>query len=208
MAVYSVTNKMLLDNYAVLTVLVPFDGEVGSTITVAGVDATFNGTYTVWALPQYEFIGVDDQGELIYNGANPVPNQILYAKTAADVLLQAASGTVTYTPTCTWITGQNVADWVGVTYALDSDFLDQCASAASQFCWRRRQESGKLQDSLTTAPSADVKLGTVMYGGALYRAKGSVDAYASFNEMGATMPTIGLSPVIKQLLEIGAHAVG
>lgn len=208
MAVYSVTNKMLLDNYAVLTVLVPFDGEVGSTITVAGVDATFNGTFTVWALPQYEFIGVDDQGELIYNGANPVPNQILYAKTAADVLLQAASGTVTYTPTCTWITGQNVADWVGVTYALDSDFLDQCASAASQFCWRRRQESGKLQDSLTTAPSADVKLGTVMYGGALYRAKGSVDAYASFNEMGATMPTIGLSPVIKQLLEIGAHAVG
>lgn len=208
MAVYSVTNKMLLDNYAVLTVLVPFDGEVGSTITVAGVDATFNGTFTVWALPQYEFIGVDDQGELIYNGANPVPNQILYAKTAADVLIQAASGTVTYTPTCTWITGQNVADWVGVTYALDSDFLDQCALAASQFCWRRRQESGKLQDSLTTAPSADVKLGTVMYGGALYRAKGSVDAYASFNEMGATMPTIGLSPIIKQLLEIGAHAVG
>ena len=207
MAVYSVTNKMLLDNYAVLTVLLPFDGEVGSTITVAGVDATFNGTFTVWALPQYEFIGVDDQGELLYNGANPVPNQILYAKTAANVLLQAASGTVTYTPTCTWITGQDVADWVGVVYASDQTFLDQCAAASNQFCWRRRQESNKLQDSLTTVPSGDVKLGTIMYGGALYRSKGSVDAFAGFNEMGGALPVVGLSPIIKQLLEIGAHAV-
>ena len=30
MAGYTVTNKFLLDNYAVLPVLVPFDGEVGS----------------------------------------------------------------------------------------------------------------------------------------------------------------------------------
>lgn len=207
MAVYTVTNKFLLDNYAVLTVLVPFDGEVGSTITVASVGAPFNGTFTVVALPEYQFIGVSDQGELLYNGANPMPNQILYACTGSNVDLVAASGTVTYTPVCTWITGSDIADWVGLTYASDATFFDQCASAANQFCWRRRQESGKLQDSLTTVPSGDVKLGTIMYGGALYRAKGSVDAFASFSEMGQIAPTVGLSPIIKQLLEIGAHAV-
>lgn len=206
MAVYTVTNKFLLDNYAVLTVLVPFDGEIGSTITVAGVGAPFNGTFVVRDLPEYEFIGVSDQGELLYNGANPMPNQILYPCTGSNVDLVAASGTVTYTPTCTWITGQDVADWVGVVYASDSTFLDQCAAAGNQFCWRRRQESNKLQDSLTTVPSADVKLGTIMYGGSLYRSKGSTDAFASYMEMGQA-PVVGMSPIIKQLLEIGAHSV-
>jgi len=206
MAVYTVTNKFLLDNYAVLTVLVPFDGNIGSTITVGSVGAPFNGTFVVRELPEYEFIGVDDQGELLFNGANPMPNQILYACTGNNVHLVAASGTVTYTPTCTWITGQDVADWVGVVYASDSTFLDQCAAASNQFCWRRRQESNKLQDSLTTVPSADVKLGTIMYAGSLYRSKGSTDAFASYVEMGQA-PVVGMSPIIKQLLEIGAHAV-
>ena len=207
MATYTVTNKQLLDNFAVVQLLVPFDGEIGSTITVSGVGVPFNGTFVVRDLPQYEFIGIDDQGELLYNGSNPIANQILYPCTGADVDLVAASGTVTYTPVCTWITGQQIADWLNILYASDQTFLDQCASAANQFCWRRRQESGKLQDSLTTVPSGDVALGTIMYGGALYRQRGSIDAFASFSEMGGTAPVVGLSPIIKQLLEIGAHAV-
>ena len=207
MAVYQVTNKFLLDNFAVLQLLTPFDGEIGSTITVASVGSPFNGTFTVRDLPQYEFIGVDDQGELLYNGANPIANQVLYACTGADVDLVAASGTLTYTPVCTWVTGQQIADWLNVVYASDQTFLDQCASAANQFCWRRRQESGKLQDSLTTVPSGDVALGTIMYGGACYRQRGSMDSFASFSEMGGAVPVVGLSPIIKQLLEIGAHAV-
>jgi hypothetical protein len=40
-----------------------------------------------------------------------------------------------------------------------------------------------------------------MWGGALYRARGSIDTFASFTEMG-TAPTVGLSPMIKQLLGI------
>jgi hypothetical protein len=52
MATYSVTNKYLLDNYAVLQLLTPSEIAVGESIVVASVDATFNGTYTVRALPQ------------------------------------------------------------------------------------------------------------------------------------------------------------
>jgi hypothetical protein len=44
MATYTVTNKYLVDNYAVLQLLTPNEIAVGQSITVAGVDATFNGT--------------------------------------------------------------------------------------------------------------------------------------------------------------------
>jgi len=63
MAVYTVTFKQLTDNYAVLQTLTANELEVGRSIVVAGVGAPFNGTFTVYALPQYEFIGVDSEGD-------------------------------------------------------------------------------------------------------------------------------------------------
>ena len=72
MATYTVTNKYLIDNFAVLQLLTPSEIAVGSSITVAGVDATFNGTYTVRALPQYLFIGIDTEGDLLYDYQVPI----------------------------------------------------------------------------------------------------------------------------------------
>jgi hypothetical protein len=202
MAVYSVTNKYLIDDFAVLQLLTPTELEVGQSITVAGVDATFNGTYTVRALPQYLFEGVDTEGDLLYDVNIPIANQVLYARTADDVERTAASGTLTSTPTCTWISATDVEDWLGIGTATSADaaFLTICASSASQFCWRRRMEAGYV-DSLTTVPSQDVKLGTIMYGGALYRQRGSMDSFASFQSMG-TAPVMGLNGMIRQLLGI------
>jgi hypothetical protein len=202
MATYTVTHKYLLDDYAVLQLLTPTELVVGGAITVASVDATFNGSYTVYALPQYAYLGTDTEGDLLYDYNIPIANQVLYAKTASDVERVAASGTVTYTPVCTWITSTNIEDWlgIGVATAADAAFLTTCASAANQFCYRRRQESGYI-DSLTTSPSGDVTLGTIMYGGALYRQRGSIDAFASFDGM-STAPVVGLSGMVKQLLGI------
>ena len=202
MATYTVTNKYLIDDYAVLQLLTPTELDVGQSITVASVDATFNGTYTVRALPQYLFEGVDTEGDLLYDVNVPIANQVLYAKTAADVSRTAASGTLTSTPTCSWITATDIEDWLGIgtATAADATFLTICASSASQFCWRRRMEAGYV-DSLTTVPSQDVKLGTIMYGGALYRQRGSMDSFASFQSMG-TAPVMGLNGMIRQLLGI------
>jgi len=202
MATYSVTNKYLIDDYAVLQLLTPTELEVGQSITVAAVDATFNGTYTVRALPQYLFEGVDTEGDLLYDVNIPIANQVLYARTAADVERTAASGTVAYTPTCTWITATDIEDWLGIgtATAADATFLTICAASTNQFCWRRRMEAGYV-DSLTTVPSQDVKLGTIMYGGALYRQRGSMDSFASFQSMG-TAPVMGLNGMIRQLLGI------
>jgi len=202
MASYTVTHKQLTDNYAVLQLLTEAEIEVGASVVITGVDATFNGTFTVYALPQYAFMGVDDEGDLLFNPLVTIPNQVLYAKTASDVARTAASGTLTITQTCTWVTSAMLEDWLGIgtATAADAAFLTICASACSQFAWRRRMEAGYI-DSLTTVPSQDVLLGTQMYGGALYRQRGSVDQFASFQNMGVT-PVSGLNGMIRQLLGI------
>ena len=202
MAVYTVTQKYLIDNYAVVQLLTPAEIELGASVVIAGVDATFNGTYTVRALPQYLYVGIDTEGDLLYDVNIPIANQVLFAKTASDVTRTAASGTLTITQTCTWVTAANIEDWLGIgtATAADAAFLTVCASAASQFCWRRRMEAGYV-DSLTTVPSQDVFLGTQMYGGALYRQRGSVDSYGSFQNMGV-VPVMGLNGMIRQLLGI------
>jgi hypothetical protein len=209
MATYTVTNKYLIDNFAVLQLLTPSEIAVGSSIVVASVDATFNGSYVVRALPQYLFLGVDTQGDLLYDYQVPIADQVLYAKTASDVERVAASGTVSYDPVCTWVTAAQVMSYLGITITNPSDdytLLTQSVSAGNQFAYRRRQESGYI-DSLTTSPGGDATLGTLMYCAALWRSRGSIEAtYATFDGMGSA-PQQSLTPIVKQLLGIPRPAV-
>ena len=209
MATYQVISKQLTSNYAVLQLLTPAELTVGDSIVVAAVDATFNGTFTIRALPSYEFIGLDEEGDLEYNPAIVIPNQVLYAVTAADVTRQAASGTLSYAPVCTWVTAAQVMSFLGITISNPSDdytLLTQSVSAGNQFCYRRRQESGYI-DSLTTSPGGDATLGALMYCAALWRSRGSIEAtYATFDGMGSA-PQQSLTPIVKQLLGIPRPAV-
>jgi hypothetical protein len=209
MATYSVTNKYLIDDFAVLQLLTPTEIAVGESITVTGVDATFNGTnLVVRALPQYRYVGVDTQGDLLYDIDEPIANQVLYAKVADDVDRVAATGTVTYTLTCTWVSASNLVTYLGVQITNPSDdytLITQAVSAGNQFCYRRRQEAGYI-DSLTTSPGGDQTLGTLMYCAALWRSRGSLEnAFASFDGMG-TAPQQSLTPIVKQLLGIDRPA--
>jgi hypothetical protein len=161
MATYTVTNKYLIDDFAVLQLLTPSEIAVGQSITVADVDATFNGTYTVRALPQYLYLGVDTQGDLLYDYQVPIADQVLFAKVADDVERTAASGTVSYDPVCTWVTAAQVMSFLGITISNPSDdytLLTQSVSAGNQFCYRRRQEASYI-DSLSVSPGGDVNLG-------------------------------------------------
>jgi hypothetical protein len=209
MATYTVTNKYLIDNFAVLQLLTPSEIAVGSSITVAGVDATFNGTYTVRALPQYLFVGIDTQGDLLYDYQVPIADQVLYAKTADDVERTAASGTVTYSPNCQWITTAELVTYLGISLVNPSDdytLATQARNAANDFCYRRRQESGYI-DALGTSPGHDVTLATLMYAAALWRSRGSIEStYATFDGMGSA-PQQSLTPIVKQLLGIPRPAV-
>jgi hypothetical protein len=205
MATYTVTFKQLLDNYAVLQTLTDTEIEVGQSITVASVAAPFNGTFTVYALPKYEYIGIDTEGDLLFNSNVSIPNQVLFACTGTDVgRVATATGTITYTQTCTWITAAQLEVFLGAgTITNPSDdytLLTQAASAGNAFCYRRRQEAGYF-DSLTTSPGGDATLGTLYYAAALWRGRGSVqDTFATF-DMGSA-PVSAMTPVIKQLLGI------
>ena len=208
MATYSVTFKYLLDDYAVLQLLTPTEIAIGESITVSGVDATFNGTYTVRALPQYRYVGTDTEGDLLYDIDEPIANQVLYAKTADNVERIASPGTVSYTLTCTWVTAAQLVTYLGVVITNPSDdytLITQAVSAGNQFCYRRRQEAGYI-DSLSSSPGGDQTLGTLMYCAALWRSRGSLEnAFASFDGMG-TAPQQSLTPIVKQLLGIDRPA--
>ena len=205
MATYTVTFKQLLDNYAVLQTLTDTEIEVGQSITVASVAAPFNGTFVVYAMPKYEYIGIDTEGDLLFNSNVSIPNQVLFACTGTDVgRVATATGTITYTQTCTWITAAQLEVFLGAgTITNPSDdytLLTQAASAGNAFCYRRRQEAGYF-DSLTTSPGGDATLGTLYYAAALWRGRGSVqDTFATF-DMGSA-PVSAMTPVIKQLLGI------
>ena len=207
MAAYTVTHKQLLSNYAVLQTLTPNDLVVGGTFTVGSVSVPFNGTFTVYDLPEYLFIGLDDEGDLLFNYEIPLPNQVLYKCTGTDVQRTASTGSITFTQTCTWITATQIEDWLGIgtASALDAAFLTQCAAAANSLAFTRRQEAGYI-DSLSTSPNGQVTLGTISLGGFFYRQRGAVTDFATFDGMSAGA-SVGLSPAIKMLLGIPKPAV-
>jgi len=211
MATYLTASKQLLDNYACLSTLEATQITIGDSVTVGSLGAPFNGTFTVLACPQYLYTGVNSTtGEFEYNYNVLVPNQLLYACTGADVDYVAIyTGTIAFTPTCTWVTAAQLITYLGVSITDPSDdytLVTQSVSAGNQFCSRRRAEAG-YDDDLSTSPSGDVTLGTLMYCAALWRSRGSLEnVFASFDGMGQA-PQQSLTPIVKQLLGIDRPAV-
>jgi hypothetical protein len=210
MATYSVIFHQRLDNYAVVQTLENTDIAIGESITLSGVGHGLNGTHTVYALPQYLYIGTDTEGNIQLDANQPFPNQVMFYDTDADLERSAAipPGSLVYTQTCTWVTSGQVQLWLGLTSptADESTFLAQCVSAGNQVAYRRRQEAGYF-DALATSPSGDVTLGTIMLAGAYYRQRGSIDQFASFDSMGQAITTNAFTPMVKQLLGIDRPAV-
>ena len=205
-ATYTLQTAVIVPGYVTVQTLTPNEIVVGASITVAGWAVAYNGVKSVYAMPQYLPINVDTEGLIEYDYSYPLENAVMWAESETPMELQAITGTITFEQTCTWITGPQIATYLGITTAGDETaFLVQCAAAANAFCFRRRQESGYI-DSLTTSPGGDVTLGTLMMGSAYYRQRGSVDQFASFTDMG-TAPTVGLSGIVKQLLGINRPQV-
>jgi hypothetical protein len=210
MATYSVIFHQRLDNYGVVQTLEATDIAIGESITITGLGHGLNGTHTVYALPQYLYTGTDSEGDLLLNPDVPIPNQVMFYDADDDLERSAAipPGTLTYTQTCTWVTSAQVQLWLGLTSpsADETTFLAQCVSAGNQVAYRRRQEASYF-DSLSTSPSGDVTLGTIMLAGAYFRQRGSIDQFASFDAMGQAITTNAFTPMVKQLLGIDRPAV-
>ena len=202
MPTYTVTHRMRLDGVGVVQTLQETSIAVGQSITLASVGDGLDGTHTVLAVPPHLFIGVDDEGDWLYDYDVFVPNQLLFRDAGADVERDALDpyGTLTWTATCTWIVAGNVTEFLGIATATANDtaFIATCVAAANQFDYRKRQEAG-YSDSLTTSPGGDVTLGTTLYAAGLYRERGSIDSFQSFQDMTVSAPTMTMGRVMQLL---------
>jgi hypothetical protein len=112
------------------------------------------------------------------------------------------------TASVTWVDDNDVKEWLGIATATANDtaFIDTCVEAANSYAFRVRYEAG-YKDNPVVVPDPSAKLGTIMYAGTLYRERGSVDSFASFDQLGTAAP-FGSMGRIKQLLGVGRPQVG
>lgn len=203
MAVYTVTFHTRIDDYAVVQTLEATEIGIGQSITLAGLGHGLNGTHTVLAVPVYEYTGVDDEGDWLFDDQVIITNQLLFKDAGDDLERSAADpfGTLTWTETCTWIVAADVLSWLGISVATanDTTFVGVCTDAANAWAYKARKMAGYQAESLTTVPSSAVKLGTIMYAAALYRERGSVDSFASFQDMAITAPTGTMGQIMRLL---------
>jgi hypothetical protein len=202
MAVFTVTHAQRVDDYAVIQTLEATDITIGQTIVVAGVGSDFNATYIVQAVPTFLFTGVSYEGDFLFDYEVTITNQLLVKSNFDNYPRASATGTVTWTQTCSWTTVGNTQEFLGIASATANDtaFLTTCVAAANAWCFRRRVQAG-YHDSLTTVPDGSVLLGTTLYAAGLYRERGTTgDSYASFGDMsGPPLMTLGR---VNQLLGV------
>jgi hypothetical protein len=204
MPTYTVTHHQRLDNVAVVQTLESTDIAIGQQITLSGLGHTLNGTHTVFAVPTYLFIGVDDEGDYLYNYDVIIPNQLVFQDAGDDLDRSAADpvGSLVWTQTCSWITVSDLTEFLGISGATANDtaFMTSSVNASNAWSFKRRVQAG-YHDSLTTVPDAAVKAGVVLMAASLYRERGSIDSFASFQDMSISAPVASMGR-INQLLGI------
>ena len=200
MATYNLAFHTRLNDVVVLQTFVDTNVQTQDTITVAGAGHNLNGNHLVISTEPYEYLGQSYDGDLEFDYSVVRENQIIFIDAGADLERSIATGTVSFTPSCTWITNQNVLDWLGISPATANDtaFVTVCTDAANALAFRRRRSSG-YTDALASAPSADVKLGTIMYAGGLYRARGSAsyDGFSAYESMQTGTPAVAMGEILR-----------
>jgi hypothetical protein len=200
MGAFSVTHNMRIDDFCVIQTLEETDIAVGLSFTLAGVGDSMDGTQVLLAVPLYLLTGVTDEGDFIFDYDVPIPDQLLFRDAGTDVARHYINplGTLTYTQTCTWITSADCLVFLGIDPATANDtaYLAMCVNAANAWVLRKRQEAGYFDQSLSVAPSNDVKLGSIIYACMNYRERGSIDSFQVFDSGGAA-PVLSMGRVMQ-----------
>lgn len=190
---FNVLKSSLTDDVVTLTLDTIVGLRPGYTVHVYGVGQHFDGNQTLTAVTTTEVDGVD-----VYT--------VTYAKTHANIAEATSYGQMRIH--CTWIADADVEDWLGgqPDDAIDQDYLTTCVEAANAWCYARRFSAG-YQDWPTHLPNDSVRQGAVTLAAALYRERGSVDSFSSFQQMPVVAPLAGSLGQVMRLLGIGRAAV-
>ena len=158
------------------------DYYVGDKVRVDGITSAFNGVHTLTAV-------------------NTTLFTVTYSKGNATVTLNDLRGAeVEVIPQ--WTETALVTEWLGIDSATANDtaFIEDCVEASNEWCWRKRQQAGYTTDRTTFSPSGDVTLGATMYAAMLYRERGAVDSFASFDAMATgAVPSMSLGRIMQLL---------
>ena len=204
MATFTVTHHQRLSDVDVVQTLESTDIAVGQQITLSGLGHGLNGTHIVFAVPTYLFVGIDEEGDYLYDTDVIIPNQLLFQDVGDDLERSAADpvGSLVWTQTCTWITVSDLTEFLGISGATANDtaFMTSSVNASNAWSFKRRVQAG-YSDSLTTVPDAAVKAGVVLMAASLYRERGSIDSFASVQDMRISAPVASMGR-INQLLGI------
>ena len=209
MASFDLAFNTRLDGVVVLQTLLPSGIQTGDSVTIAGNAVIANGTYEVANTETYQFVGLSDEGDFEFDYSNIYENQFLVFNAGADVSRDLAVGTVSFTPSVTWITSADVIAWLGIDPATANDtaFVATCVAASNYWSWNKRREEG-YADALSASPNASVTLGATMYAATLYRERGtSGDSYASYDGFGNMPQPVTLARIM-QLLGCNRSQVG
>ena len=104
-----------------------------------------------------------------------------------------------------WATVDDVTDALGLPVS-DPDHLGRCVDAANAYAFRRRYAAGYIDDP-DIAPGPDATMGTIVYAVALYRERGAVDSYASFETFTAGVIPQSTFGQVNRLLGVPKPAV-
>jgi hypothetical protein len=147
-------------------------------------------------------------GHHVLDTVNLGTNTVTYSVNNQDDITAFTPSNAILIEQVTWVDADDIKEWLGISAATANDtaFIDTCVLATNAYCYRVRMEAG-YHDNPTVAPNGSAKLGTTMYGATLYRERGSVDSFASFDQLGTAQP-FGSMSRIKQLLGVGRPQVG
>ena len=200
MSTFTVTHQQITDNVAVVQTLESTDILVGQEITLSGCDATINGVHTVFQIPIYYFTGVDSTGDYMFNDQILFKNQILFQLVDDNIQRSAVDpvGSLQWTtPTeCEWCDVADLTEFLGIAGATANDtaFMTTSVNAANAWCFKRRSQAG-YKDDLVNVPDAAVLAGTVLMAASLYRERGSIDSFASFQDMTISAPVASMGRI-------------
>ena len=118
-------------------------------------------------------------------------NEEVTAVNATNKTIQYTHGNFTIAPTDVWGQVHLETTWASVddvelflgfdTAGDDLTFLTSCVDAANDRCWYFRSRAG-YEDHPNVSPGSDAKQAVVLYAAQLYRQRGAIDGYASFEQ--------------------------
>jgi hypothetical protein len=121
MATFDLAFHERRDGVAVVQTFVESGIQITDSITVSGASHNLNGTHTVISTEPFYFVGVDQYGDLEFDYEVIVENQVLFYSAYSDLERSVATGTLTFTPSVSWITSANVIEWLGIDSATAND---------------------------------------------------------------------------------------